>query len=179
MSPTAVAPRREWLQENESQLQVCPICNLRHRNELRGTVRPAEILVVEDEPSIANLIAHNLEQGGYRVSIAADGVQALRTLREAPPDLLILDLLLPLQSGWQVLRELRAHRVARLSKLPVVVVSALACERLERQASVLGAERVLGKPFSVQELLDVVRELLSRSSAPPEQLALREEFRRR
>jgi DNA-binding response OmpR family regulator len=179
MLPTAVDPRREWLQENESQPEECPICNRGHRNELRGTTRPAKILVVEDEPSIAKLIAHNLEQGGYQVSIAADGVQALRTLREAPPDLLILDLLLPLKSGWQVLRDLRAHRSARLSRLAVVVVSALACERLERQLSVLGAERVLGKPFSVQELLAVARELLSRGRAAPDRLALDQESSRR
>jgi CheY-like chemotaxis protein len=177
--PTAVDPRRAWLQEHESQPEECPICNHSHRNEPRGAARPAEILVVEDEPSIARLIAHNLEQSGYRVSIAADGVQALRALREAPPDLLILDLLLPLQSGWQVLRELRAHRNARLSKLPVVVVSALACERLERQLSALGAEHVLGKPFSVRELLAVARELLSRSPASPEPLALQGELKRR
>jgi len=82
---------------------------------------------------VASLIAYNLEQDGYRVSLAADGDEALRALIASPPELLVLDLLLPLRSGWQVLRELRSHRERRLSELPVLVVSALACDRLERQ----------------------------------------------
>jgi DNA-binding response OmpR family regulator len=177
--PTAVDPRRAWLQENDLQAEECPICNRRHRSELRGTARPAEILVVEDETSVAKLIAYNLEQDGYRVSTAADGVQALRALREAPPDLLILDLLLPRRSGWQVLRELRANRDTRLASLPVIVVSALACDRLERQLSVLGAEHVLGKPFSVQELLAVCRELLDHRRAASARLPLHQKSRQR
>jgi DNA-binding response OmpR family regulator len=179
MLPTAAGPRRARLQENGSQSEECPICSRRHRNELRGTPRPAEILVVEDETSVAKLIAYNLEQNGYRVSTAADGVQALLALREAPPDLLILDLLLPLRSGWQVLRELRAHCDTRFSKLPVMVVSALACERLERQLSLLGAEHVLGKPFSVQDLLAVCGELLERRPAALEGLPFHDKSRRR
>lgn len=169
-----------WTEDDEARAEECPICNHRHRAELRiAAPRSERILVAEDEPSVADLIAYNLEQDGYRVSIAADGVQALAALQEAPPHLLILDLLLPLQSGWQILRELRAHRDTRLSKLPVMVVSALACDRLERQLSLLGAERVLGKPFSVQELRTVARDLLARRHVaaeprrPPQESARR------
>jgi len=108
---------------------------------------------------VADLIAYNLQQDGHRVSIAQDGVAALRALREAPPDLLVLDLLLPQQSGWQVLRALRSQPKP-LNELPVLIVSALACERLAKQLSPIGVERMLGKPFSVQKLREIVRDLL-------------------
>lgn len=172
--------RLAWPQDDQTPADQCPICNHSHRGELRIVApRTERILVAEDEPSVAELIAYNLEQDGYRVSIAADGVQALQALREAPPDLLILDLLLPLQSGWQILRELRAHSDPRLSRLAVMVVSALACERLEQQLSLLGAERVLGKPFSVQELRAVVRDLIERRHVPVDRLRLHQESTRR
>ena len=137
----------------------CPICSLSHRAVTPSG--PERILVAEDEPCVASLIAYNLEQDGYRVSLAADGEEALRSLVASPPELLVLDLLLPLRSGWQVLRELRAHREARLADLPVLVVSALACDRLERQLSAMGAQAVIGKPFSVQGLRETVRRLIA------------------
>ena len=147
-----------WQGKCEAGDDLCPICRESHRPDLDA--RPLRVLVVEDEPSVANLIAYNLEQDGYSISLAADGVAALQALRDDPPDLLVLDLLLPLQSGWQVLREIRSRPDPRLATLPVLVVSALACDRLDRQLRASGAQRVLGKPFSVQELREVVRSLL-------------------
>jgi len=144
--------------EEHERVDLCPICDRSHRREARDEAE--RVLVVEDDPAIANLIAYNLEQDGYRVAIVADGVEALRRLMESPPDLLVLDLLLPLQSGWQVLREMRLRRASTLATLPVLVVSALACERLEQDLARLGAQRVLGKPFALKELLATVRELL-------------------
>jgi DNA-binding response OmpR family regulator len=151
--------------QTQHEAGQCPICNDNHRYE-PPQANAERIIVAEDDPCIANLIAYNLEQEGYRVSIAADGVEALRQLREAPPDLLVLDLLLPLQSGWQVMREIRAHQGTRLATLPVLIVSALACERLERDLTRLGAQRLLGKPFSVKDLCAVVRELVDETRHP-------------
>jgi two-component system phosphate regulon response regulator PhoB len=140
------------------EAERCPICDGRHREEPRAHA-PARILIAEDDPAIANLIAYNLEQDGYDVSIAEDGVEALRRLREEPPQLLILDLLLPLQSGWQVLREMRLREGTRLATLPVLIISALACDRLGHDLARIGAQRLLGKPFSVAALRATVREL--------------------
>ena len=140
----------------------CPICAASHRTD--APVGSERILVVEDEPSVASLIAYNLEQDGYRVTVARDGVEALRALASSPPELLVLDLLLPLRSGWQVLREIRTRR--GLAELPVLVVSALACDRLDRQLAALGAQAVIGKPFSVQELRETVRRLIARRPRP-------------
>jgi len=137
----------------------CPICSESHRAVT--PTGPERVLIAEDEPCVASLIAYNLEQDGYRVTIAGDGDEALRSLLASPPELLVLDLLLPLRSGWQVLREIRARRELRLAELPVLVVSALACDRLERQLTAMGAQAVLGKPFSVQGLRETVRRLIA------------------
>jgi len=146
---------------SESRVDSCPLCNGRHRG--RRIDRCDRVLVAEDDPAIANLIAYNVERAGYEVAIAADGVEALRRLREDPPDLLILDLLLPLQSGWQVLREMRSQRGMRLATLPVLIVSALACNRLQEEISRMGAQRLLGKPFAVKDLCRTIGELLDAS----------------
>jgi len=141
----------------------CPVCDERHRAEARGHPA-ARILVAEDDPAIANLIAYNLEQDGYDVTIAEDGVEALRRLQEAPPQLLILDLLLPLQSGWQVLREMRHREGTRLATLPVLIISALACNRLEHDLARIGAQGLLGKPFAVATLRAMVHQLFEASA---------------
>lgn len=145
---------------------VCPICRESHRTV--APTGPERILVAEDEPCVASLIAYNLEQDGYRVTIAGDGEEALRSLAASPPELLVLDLLLPLRSGWQVLREIRARRDLHLTELPVLVVSALACDRLERQLTAMGAQAVIGKPFSVQGLRETVRRLIAFRHHPAE-----------
>ena len=137
---------------------TCPICSARHRG--RPIDRAARVLVAEDDVAIAKLIAYNLELAGADVSIAADGVETLRMLRDAPPDLVILDLLLPLTSGWQVLREMRRRPGTTLASIPVLIVSALACERLRDEIQHLGAQRLLGKPFAVRDLCRNVAELL-------------------
>jgi two-component system, OmpR family, phosphate regulon response regulator PhoB len=141
--------------------EACPICMRSHRSGERSVA--SRILVAEDDPSIAHLIAYNLAQDGHFLTVVSDGSAALRALREAPPDLLILDLLLPLQSGWRVLRDLRSRSESPSAAFPVLVVSALACERLERELGQNGAQRVLGKPFSVDELRGTVRGLLEGS----------------
>ena len=84
-----------------------------------------KVLVVEDEPSIAHLIAYNLEQAGYCVEIAEDGEQACARVESFGPDLMTLDLLLPLKSGWQVLEYMRRHSDACVRQVPIIVVSAL------------------------------------------------------
>ncbi len=91
------------------------------------------ILVVEDERSIAHLIAYNLERVGYRTATAANGGEALQLVESFSPHLLTLDLLLPRQSGWQVLSAIRAHPRRYITTLPVIVVSALASPKLREE----------------------------------------------
>jgi PleD family two-component response regulator len=75
----------------------CSLCDNHHD---QSWPRETWVLVVEDDAAIATLIAYNLERSGYRVIVAADGAEALRRLRQSAPDLVVLDLLLPLRSGW-------------------------------------------------------------------------------
>lgn len=118
------------------------------------------ILVVEDELSISNLIAYNFEQAGYQVATAYDGAEALRLVEEFCPHLITLDLLLPLQSGWQVLDTIRQHHRRQISTLPIIVLSALSCTKLRGELLQHGVEHCLGKPFSVTELSLLVNSLL-------------------
>lgn len=130
------------------------------------------VLVAEDEPAIAGLIAYTLESDGARVEVAPDGRAALDALAKFEPDVLVLDLLLPLASGWQILRHLRVSPVERRRALPVVVVSALASAKLRSELSGLGVGTVLGKPFALGELRRAVASAVavtraSFSSDPP------------
>lgn len=118
------------------------------------------ILVVEDELSISNLIAYNLEQSGYQVATAYDGTEALRLIEELCPHLITLDLLLPLQSGWQVLDAIRQHPRKQVATVPIIVLSALSCSRLRGELQQHGVAHCLGKPFSVTELSLLVNSLL-------------------
>ncbi len=143
--------------EPKQDAACCPLCNRSHSDRTRPDV--TRVLVVEDDDAIANLIAYSLERSGHHVTVVSDGVEALRRLRQSAPDLVILDLLLPLRSGWQVLREMRSG-TGRLAALPVLLVTALACERLARDLAHLGAQGLLGKPFAVTEICPAASELI-------------------
>ncbi len=120
-----------------------------------------KVLVVEDEPSIAHLIAYNLEQAGYCVEIAEDGEQACARVESFGPDLVTSDLLLPLKSGWQVLECIRRHSAARVRQVPIIVVSALASPRQQKELHHSGVRYCVSKPFSISELCLLVHQQLS------------------
>lgn len=120
-----------------------------------------KVLVVEDEPSIAHLIAYHLEQAGYCVEIAEDGEQACTRVESFGPDLVTLDLLLPLKSGWQVLEYIRRHPDAHVRQVPIIVVSALASQQQQQELQHHGVHHCLSKPFSISKLCLLVRHQLS------------------
>lgn len=122
------------------------------------------ILVVEDDLSISNLISYNLEQAGYRVATAFDGAEALHSVDSFCPQLVTLDLLLPRQSGWEVLHAIRKHPRKHIATLPVIVLSALCSPQLRADLGRSGVEHCLGKPFSVTELCVLVHSLLATRS---------------
>lgn len=119
----------------------------------------ARILVVEDEPSILKLISQNLTLRGFDIEIATDGETGLTRAREGKYDLILLDLMLPVISGWEVLRELGKQGI--LDRVPVIVVTAAAREEDEKRARSLGARDYLVKPFYIKELLQCVSTALS------------------
>ena len=126
----------------------------------------SSVLVVEDEAAIAELIAINLRHAGFEVTVAADADSAQRAVSGVLPDLVLLDWMLPGQSGVQLARRWRAE--SRTRELPLIMLTARADERDKITGLDAGADDYLTKPFSPQELLARIRAVLRRRS--PESL---------
>src|ERR1700761_8474434 len=144
--------------------------------EVRGPLRPSwaavappRILVVEDEAALSLLLAYNLEAEGFTVERVERGDEAELRLMESPPDLVILDWMLPGVSGLEICRRLRAREATRT--LPVIMLPARGEETERVRGLSVGADDYVVKPFSVPELMARVRSLLRRSK--PERLANR------
>ena len=120
----------------------------------------SRILVVDDEPAVADLLVYNLRKAHYEVLVAADGREALRLARGAAPDLILLDLMLPEVDGLDVCRELR-----KTSAVPIIMITARD-EEIDRVVGLeLGADDYVAKPFSVRELLARIKAVLRRTQA--------------
>ncbi|MDR0786859.1 MAG: response regulator transcription factor [Gemmatimonadota bacterium] len=124
----------------------------------------AHILVVDDEPDIAALVAYHLARESYRVRTASDGVEALRAIETQLPDLIVLDLMLPGLSGLDVLRELR--REPEAESVPVILLTAKNDEQDRVEGLMLGADDYIAKPFSARELVLRVGAVLRRHVRP-------------
>ncbi|MGH7663875.1 MAG: response regulator [Gemmatimonadaceae bacterium] len=122
------------------------------------------VLVVDDEPDIAALVAYHLARSGYRVSTASDGEDALEAAQQERPALIILDLMLPGLSGYEVLEHLRNLEVTR--DVAVLMLTARKDEPDRIRGLSLGADDYLTKPFSPQELVLRVGAILRRVHAP-------------
>jgi DNA-binding response OmpR family regulator len=124
-----------------------------------------KVLIVDDEPDILLMLRVNLEAEGYQTALAADGETALRRIADERPDLILLDVMMPVMDGWGVLEALAhdvlAHRV--------VVISAKSSERDVTHALELGASAYLSKPFDPDELIEVIGRVLSSTPAQLEE----------
>jgi two-component system alkaline phosphatase synthesis response regulator PhoP len=123
---------------------------------------PTRILIVEDDPDIAQLVARYLDKAGFTTEIATSGRDALQVVGVRPPDLLVLDLMLPQVDGLEVCRMLRAS--ATTAALPIIMLTARAEESERIVGLELGADDYLAKPFSPGELVARVRALLRRAN---------------
>jgi two-component system phosphate regulon response regulator PhoB len=120
----------------------------------------ARILVVDDEPDLLELVRVNLAQAGYVVETAASGSDALAALRRSPPDVMVLDLMLPDLSGTELCARVRADQ--RLAGLPIIMLTAKS-EEIDRVVGLeVGADDYVTKPFSPRELALRVRAVLRR-----------------
>jgi len=120
----------------------------------------ARILLVEDDPKIRDIMKWILEKSGYEVAVACDGPEGVSAAIASPPDVLLLDVMMPGLSGFDVCRELKAKETTR--GVPIVFVSARSGERSWEAARALGADGYLEKPFRSETLIAVVKEILAR-----------------
>ena len=119
-----------------------------------------KILVVDDEKKIVEIVRAYLEREGYEVSAAYDGKSALEAVKRMPPDLVVLDLMLPQISGWDVCRALRAD-----SNIPIIMLTARDDVTDKIVGLELGADDYMTKPFDPKELVSRVKAVLRRSAA--------------
>ncbi len=129
----------------------------------QGSVATERILVVDDEPDIVALIVYHLAKAGYRVSTASNGGDALAIAKAEPPALIVLDLMLPGMSGFDVLEELRGNE--NTQNIAVLMLTARREEPDRIRGLSLGADDYLTKPFSPQELILRVGAILRRTKA--------------
>ncbi|GAB4430297.1 MAG: response regulator transcription factor [Chloroflexi bacterium OHK40] len=124
------------------------------------------ILVVDDDPAVTSVLRRGLSYEGYTVTVAADGPAGLAAAREAPPDLVVLDIMMPGLNGLEVLRRLRAADAT----LPVLMLTARDTPAEQVQGLETGADDYMVKPFSFEVLLAHIRALLRRREAEQPQV---------
>lgn len=123
------------------------------------------ILVVEDDRDIAELVGRYLEKSGFEVDILCSGTQALTSISTKPPNLLILDLMLPGLDGLEICRSIRSSAATRA--IPIIMLTARAEEAERIKGLEIGADDYIAKPFSPNELVARVRALLRRAALNP------------
>jgi two-component system phosphate regulon response regulator PhoB len=127
---------------------------------------PAKILIIEDDRALADLLAANLEREGYKLSVAVDGRNGLRRVHATPPDLIVLDLILPHLPGLEACWSLRASAGTR--DIPVVMVAVKAEEHDELVGFAMGADEYVTKPFRIKVLIERIKRLIDRRRAQQE-----------
>ena len=120
------------------------------------------VLIVDDEESLRDVLGIMLQREGYRVSLAADGLQALERLQEERPTVVLSDIEMPRMDGFDLARNIRADSALR--DLPIIMITSRIAEKHREHAMELGVNHYLGKPYGEEELL----ELVGRYAAHPE-----------
>jgi len=120
--------------------------------------RPARILVVDDDPEILAMLGTRLAKRGYRVSTASDGNEALQLAKKELPDLMLLDVMMPGKSGWEVARAIKQDPATHAIK--IVMVTAIGAQVNEITSPIYGADAHVDKPFEFETLERVIKNLL-------------------
>ncbi len=136
-----------------------------------AAVAPAKVLLVDDEPAIVDAVSYNLRQQGFVPLVANDADTALRLFKEKAPDVILLDVMLPSGSGFDVCRLIRKTG----SRVPILMLTARIAEADRVYGLELGADDYLVKPFGMRELMARIKALLRRSAATGEASANSEE----
>lgn len=129
---------------------------------------PTRILVVDDEPAIVDVLVYNLQRESFEVTTASDGREAIQKCQTDPPDLMILDLMLPLVDGLQVCRKLRSD--PRTQAVRILMLTAKGDETDEIVGFNMGADDFVAKPFRIKPLIERVKALLRRNNSTSDPL---------
>ncbi len=121
------------------------------------------ILLVDDDPVIVRLLQINFRLEGYDVDTASRGDEALERVRSNPPDVVVLDVMMPGLDGWEVARRLKENESVR--HIPLVFLSARAQDEDRQRGYALGVDEYVTKPFDPAHLVEIVRRALARRSA--------------
>ena len=117
-----------------------------------------KVLIAEDEPNIAVSLEYLMQQSGYEFQIVTNGIDALRAAWEFRPDLVLLDIMLPLKNGFEVCQSMR--ETPELSRVKIVMLTAKGRDTELAKGLALGADAYITKPFATRELLETVKRLL-------------------
>jgi DNA-binding response OmpR family regulator len=128
---------------------------------LDTSVRTVRVLIIEDDPTVAEVVGRYLKREGYAVDVVSDGAAGLRLALENAPDLVVLDLMLPSIGGLEICRRLRA-----VTPIPIIMLTARGEEADRITGLELGADDYVAKPFSPRELTARVKAVLRRATGP-------------
>lgn len=131
--------------------------------EAPGPDQPGHVLLIEDEPNIATALTFILGRDGWRVTTHSSGVTALDAVARHRPDVIVLDVMLPGRSGFDVLGEIRSQPDAAIGDVPVLMLTARGQAKDRERAEALGVTRFMTKPFANRDVLDAVRALARRT----------------
>jgi CheY-like chemotaxis protein len=118
-----------------------------------------QVLVVDDDPLIVKMLSEPLEREGYKVCVASNGLEALKKVKENQPDLILLDILMPLMDGFKVTRLLKFDK--RYKDIPIIVLTSRATEGERKMGAQVGADEFMFKPFRIPQVMDVVNRYLN------------------
>ena len=122
-----------------------------------------KILIADDEPNIVAAVEFLLQRGGYEVHVARDGDEALKLVEATHPDLVLLDVMMPQKSGYEVCMRIRER--ADWRHIKIIMLSAKGRDAEVSKGLSMGADIYVTKPFSTRELMDKIRDLLGQSTA--------------
>lgn len=123
------------------------------------------VLVIDDDDAVRWVLQRNLEHAGFEVATAENGLEGLASIDDHPPDIVVLDLMMPVMDGFGVLEALQ--RNDRTPLIPVVVLTAMAAPDMRERCERAGARRVMTKPFEPSALAAEINDVLARSANQP------------
>jgi two-component system phosphate regulon response regulator PhoB len=130
---------------------------------ITATMARPRILIIEDERGLTDVLTYNLQRDGYETAVAHDGIEGLRKAQTQPPDLILLDLMLPGMDGLELCKQLRASKTT--ARVPILMLTAKGEETDQVVGFSVGADDYVTKPFSVKVLLQRIRALQRRAEA--------------